>query len=98
MCITENGADFCTSPCTMGSDFLGTDTLVKSDCPEGSVCLRQSEFNVDRLRCVKACQGDNDCRVADGYYCRRLRPANTNGYCAPAHCMTRGCQGYACGC
>lgn len=101
MCITENGADYCTSPCTLPVDFGVPNAFERSDCPQGSVCFRQDQFFAgDPGRCVKACTQDSDCRTADGYTCRRTFEGRTyeNGYCGPAHCASRGCFGYACSC
>jgi hypothetical protein len=105
LCITQNSADFCVSYCELPPDVDVATTFVRSDCPEGSVCLpssllTQSDESVGT--CVPECQSDSTCRTGDGYYCRTtyINPARTftNGYCAPDHCKSRGCHGFVCGC
>jgi hypothetical protein len=102
LCVTENGADYCVSYCSLPDDFGAADSFARSDCPEGSVCFATSQFAGEETMgtCVRACREDTECRTADGYYCRRTfgERTYTNGYCAPAHCRSRGCIGYACSC
>jgi hypothetical protein len=102
MCIRENGADYCVSRCTLPADYGVPDAFVQSDCPDGSLCLRPfpSIDAPELARCVPECHDDSDCRTADGYYCRRTLRERTyeNGYCAPAHCRSRGCDGFLCSC
>jgi hypothetical protein len=102
LCITQNGADFCSSYCVAPVDFGATDSFARGDCPEGSVCFRHSQFTAGEYvdRCVPECRDDSDCRTADGYYCRRTFEGRVyeNGYCSPAHCVSRGCFGHACEC
>lgn len=38
-------------------------------CPEGALCMGVS---LDQPTCVKACEGDGDCRIDDGYACKVL--------------------------
>lgn len=101
-CNRTNGGDFCVSPCTLPAEWGVADTFGCSDCPAGSVCFPTSvRTSMDGLgTCVRECHADSDCRTADGYYCRRTFEGRTytNGYCAPAHCRTRGCLGYQCYC
>lgn len=102
VCVTSNGADFCVSFCALPSDVGVPDRFERSDCPEGSLCFASSQFGDDEGigTCVQGCTEDAECRTADGYYCRRSIGGRTydNGYCAPAHCMSRGCTGFVCGC
>jgi hypothetical protein len=105
LCITQNSADFCVSYCELPPDVDVATTFVRSDCPEGSVCLPSSLQNFPDESigtCVPECQSDSTCRTEDGYYCRStyLSPARTftNGYCAPNHCKSRGCAGFMCEC
>jgi hypothetical protein len=100
--MTENSADYCASNCALPSDFGVPDSFVQSDCPAGSLCFRPSQYDdgAGLGRCVQECREDADCRTTDGYYCRRTFQNRTydNGYCAPAHCHSRGCVGYRCSC
>jgi hypothetical protein len=105
LCMTQNSADFCLSYCELPADVGVATEFVRSDCPEGSVCLPSSLQSMPDETigtCVQECQEDDDCRTADGYYCRTsyIYPPRTfsNGYCAPAHCKSRGCAGFVCGC
>ncbi|MCC7386405.1 MAG: hypothetical protein IT384_31495 [Deltaproteobacteria bacterium] len=102
ICVTENGGDYCVSACALPGGFGVSDTFERSDCPEGSVCFATSQFFDEQGlgTCVKECREDAECRTEDGYFCRRTYDGRLyeNGYCAPAHCVSRGCFGYACHC
>jgi hypothetical protein len=119
-CIWQGGngvqGGYCLSPCTLTETPFGRDRFPQSDCPTGALCLPHpgcvsgSEGSGDCVRtgaCVRECQSDSDCRVSDGFYCRRTHFDPTlgtqrmfqNGYCAPAHCESRGClDHFGCGC
>lgn len=101
---------YCVDYCTLPPDPFVLPNLARADCPLGAVCLSRSAVPgqnppEDIGACVKECQTDADCRTGDGYFCRhRFGREGTevifdNGYCAPAHCASRGCPtSYACQC
>jgi hypothetical protein len=101
---------YCTDFCELPDDPFAPPALVRSNCPEGAVCLPRSqgpnpEPDEEIGACFDECASDADCRVDDGYYCRRTfwRPSGeitfSNGYCAPNHCQSRGCPfSFVCGC
>jgi hypothetical protein len=109
-CFTSGSAwtaGYCLAYCNAPQGgFWSSDTLARSNCPAGSICLPFAQIpSGERFgACVRECSADADCRTADGYYCRRAfgvagaGPMFTNGYCAPTHCRTRGCAGLQCGC
>jgi hypothetical protein len=101
LCITENGADYCVSNCTLPPDWGVPDEFERSDCPSGSVCFVSSQVPGATVgSCVPNCREDSECRTEDGYFCRRTLGGRTyaSGYCAPAHCRSRGCIGFLCSC
>lgn len=51
------------------------------DCGTGS-CIRESGGMITTAFCAKLCDGDSECRVDEGYACKRLPIVNI-GYCAP---------------
>jgi hypothetical protein len=95
---------YCLSYCNEPRGGFWTNPLSRSNCPAGSVCLPvfQHPAGEPYGGCVRECRSDSDCRVAEGYYCRRkftsLGPTFSNGYCAPLHCRSRGCASLKCGC
>lgn len=89
----------CYSRCTVpaASEYAGP-TYPRGDCPEGSVCVRESGQSAgDTALCRGGCRSNDDCR--GGYIClRSTRPGGDagtyeNGYCAPMNChfMTQTC-------
>ncbi len=89
----------CYSRCTVpaAADYAGP-TYPRGDCPEGSVCVRESgQVAGDTALCRGGCTSNDDCR--GGYIClRSTRPGGDagtyeNGYCAPMNChyMTQTC-------
>ena len=103
----ENG--YCVGACVLPAEAFVPPRLQRSDCPTGTFCIPGrtdlatgeplSPFGV----CLKACADDADCRVAEGYTCRRAFGLELGtfeeGVCAPAHCQSRGCPKSAiCGC
>ncbi|MBL8913155.1 MAG: hypothetical protein JNM17_20835 [Archangium sp.] len=97
-------AQYCVAPCTPGPTFVSNGRLQRAECPARAVCL--PDFNAPTTgQCMDECLVDSDCRTDAGYFCRNSFFANgasvqtANGYCAPAHCRTRGCQSaYQCFC
>jgi hypothetical protein len=101
---------YCIDFCQLSADPFQLPVLAQSDCPQGSVCLPRSERSNptspgDIGGCFAECTTDDECRVDEGYYCRRTfwreNGAITfdNGYCAPMHCQSRGCPfSFVCGC
>jgi hypothetical protein len=95
---------YCLSYCNMPPGGFWTNPLSRSNCPAGSVCLPafQLPHGEKYGGCARECRTDSDCRVAEGYYCRRTfsykGPTFSNGYCAPIHCQSRGCASLKCGC
>jgi len=95
---------YCLSYCNIPAGGFWTNPLSRSDCPVGSVCLPVFQFSRGEQfgGCARECHSDSDCRVAEGYYCRRTfwykGPTFSNGYCAPVHCQSRGCPSLKCGC
>jgi hypothetical protein len=102
-CFTAWPSGYCVDYCAVPADALAGPSLVRADCPSGSVCVPRSDVldRPDIGACVRECTRDDDCRnnePAEVYYCRRdFSPADPrpmlydNGYCAPMHCRTRGC-------
>ena len=101
---------YCTEFCPLPADPYQLPRLQRSDCPLGAVCLPRAPFvasNEGVGACVAECSSDADCRTEEGYFCRKsfpridaAAPLNfDNGYCAPPHCMSRGCSvGISCEC
>jgi len=95
---------YCLSYCNVPPGGFWTNPLSRSNCPVGSICLPsfQHPFGERYGACARECRSDSDCRVAEGYYCRRnfrfTGPVFSNGYCAPVHCRSRGCPSLKCGC
>jgi hypothetical protein len=93
----NNGA--CVSSCALplgynSSTLFAGDDFPQGNCPTGSICFPNGDGYAERDPglCLGACRSDSDCRVGDGYYCRRsfqlVRGTRTfgNGYCAPVDC------------
>lgn len=107
-CLSDNGrfpGGYCVSYCNVPPDgFWSSDVLARSNCPVGSICLPAASMPAGEPfgACVRECRSDDDCRVAEGYYCRRQIGYQghifSNGYCAPEHCVSRGCASIRCGC
>lgn len=95
---------YCLSYCNMPPGGFWTNPLSRSNCPVGSVCLPAFQLPSGEKfgGCARECRTDSDCRVAEGYYCRRTfwykGATFSNGYCAPVHCRSRGCASLKCGC
>lgn len=96
---------YCRSYCNLCPDTASVwdvTTLGQSNCPQGAVCLpAYYAQGAGYGTCMRGCRVDSDCRTAEGYYCRRTIGGRTfdNGYCAPAHCQSRGCtSSYECFC
>jgi hypothetical protein len=91
---------YCTSSCTLTAGWNsaqlwpGTE-FPRANCPMGSICFPDGEPGIaerDPGTCYKECRSDADCRVAEGYACRRtfnrgMRPFTwSNGICLPRAC------------
>jgi hypothetical protein len=75
---------YCVDYCTLPADPLAGPALLRSDCPEGSVCVPRFDdpaqapppWRPDIGACFKECNADPDCRDEDpvvgfGYFCRK---------------------------
>jgi len=96
---------YCRSYCNLCPDSTSVwdvASLGRSNCPQGAVCLPVFYAQGGGYgACMRECRVDSDCRTSEGYYCRRTIGSRTypNGYCAPAHCQSRGCPAsYECFC
>jgi hypothetical protein len=90
---------YCRSFCVAPAAPAAGAPLDAGDCPRGSACLPTYRATGVGL-CLRACTADSDCRVAEGYYCRRdfAGVSTSTGVCAPPHCKSRGCAGGDCSC
>jgi len=98
-CHTGWPGGYCRSFCSTPRAPASGVPLSRSDCPVGSLCLATNELPEAGV-CLRECSTDGDCRVSEGYYCRRtFDGAETpSGVCAPSHCRTRGCGSADCDC
>lgn len=103
---------FCLGPCILPpgyntNTFFAGDTLPTGTCPDGDICFPNGSFTeADLGVCVADCLSDADCRVEDGYECRKTfatasgSQTYTNGVCfplRPASCTTGACpDGFRC--
>lgn len=103
---TGNNGGFCIGRCILpqgyNSSNLWTDPeLPQSNCPAGGVCfLYRTYAEGDVGLCYQGCAQDSDCRVDQGYGCRRTFRVSatrtrtfTRGYCAPIDCVAPGGDG-----
>lgn len=110
---TGNNGGFCVSRCILpqgynSSNIWSDDELPRSNCPANGVCfISRTYAEGDVGTCVQSCTEDSDCRVSEGYACRktfRLSATRTrtfdNGFCEPFDCAApraRACpSGYTC--
>lgn len=107
-------ADFCTLPADAlaGPVLVRADCPANAICiPRSGGFVPSPDGRDDIGICVRECDVDADCRTDEpdennGYYCRKNfypEPSSSmsyqNGYCAPAHCGSRGCPGmFRCEC
>ncbi len=91
---------YCTSSCTLpvgwnNSNLWPMSTFPRANCPERAICFPDFEPGIgerDPGTCYHECRSDADCRVADGYACRKSFMLATgarnwqNGFC-----LLRGC-------
>lgn len=90
---------YCRSFCVAPAAPSAGAPLETRDCPRGSACLPTYMASGVGL-CLRACTTDAECRVGEGYYCRRdfAGVTTSTGVCAPPHCKSRGCAGGDCSC
>jgi hypothetical protein len=104
---------YCTDFCKLPPEPFAPPRLARANCPVGSVCLPRWSIQPSDVTqpevgaCLKECRIDSDCRASEGYYCRHdfwlgeppVQTSFGNGYCAPLHCKSRGCnKSFVCGC
>jgi hypothetical protein len=92
---------YCTANCTLPpgwnrSTWWPGTRLPRGNCPEGSICFPDGDVGIaerDPGTCYRECRSDADCRVSEGYTCRRTftrgnnRPYTwENGICVPTPC------------
>nr|MBK7065824.1 hypothetical protein [Deltaproteobacteria bacterium] len=110
---TGNNGGFCVSRCILpqgyNSSNIWTDMeLPRSNCPANGICFISRTFAEGDLgTCVQSCTEDSDCRVSEGYACRKTFRVTatrtrtfTNGFCEPFDCAATGARacptGYTC--
>ncbi len=104
---------YCVSNCSLPAGFnVGSfwdpDLFPQSNCPAGSICFPNGEGIAERdySICLDECRSNTDCRVSEGYFCRRTFTISRtrmrtymNGYCAPVDCLQAATPcptGYTC--
>lgn len=101
----NGNAQYCVALCNPAAVWVSNGRLERAACPARAVCL--PDFNSPSTgQCMAECLVDSDCQSDAGYFCRNTFVVNgtpvqttTNGYCAPAHCRSRGCpSAYQCFC
>lgn len=103
----QNG--YCAAACAAPPPIQDGVALGRGDCPPDALCTPLSPEPGAGVYeggiCLRACSSDADCRVDEGYFCRRSwgvagTPVDTpNGVCMAWHCRSRGCPSSAiCGC
>ena len=88
---------YCLGACILpvgynSNTFCSGDALPTEQCPGGDVCYPNDSLARDNAGvCLDACTTDADCRVGEGYYCRRSVELTsgdtktfTNGVCWPS--------------
>lgn len=91
---------YCTSSCTLSlgwnpSNLWPMSTFPRENCPANALCFPDFEPGIgerDPGTCYHECRSDTDCRVADGFACRKSFMLSTgvrnwqNGFCLPRSC------------
>jgi hypothetical protein len=114
---TGNNGGFCVSRCILPQGYNSSNIWMNEDspnelprgnCPANGICfISRTYAEGDIGTCLQACTEDSDCRVSEGYACRktfRLSATRTrtftNGYCEPFDCAATGARacptGYMC--
>jgi hypothetical protein len=80
------------------STLWPTDDFPQGSCPPGNICFPAGDgiAQYDDGICFRACTSNSDCRVNEGYFCRKTftRGRSTqhtwhNGFCEPIDCLPR---------
>lgn len=97
---TGDNGGYCISRCILPSGYNSSTLwnepeLPQSNCAAGGVCFPARYYAEGDLGiCLPGCNSDSDCRVSEGYGCRRTFRVSatrtrtfTRGYCAPIDCV-----------